>query len=424
MGAPMRRLAIGLGCLALALLLSPPALAAPAWLAPQTISVSGEDANYSQVATDPQGDAVAVWQSIEGGSWTARATTRTAGGSWSAPASISAPGESVYALQVAVDGAGSAIAVWQVLDGDYFNYAIQAATRPAGGAWSAPVNLSPAGENSELAQVSVNARGDATVVWERFEAGQRIVRAVTRPASGGWSAAASLSAAGPVSLHPQVAVDGAGDATVVWERYDGSSFRIEAATRTAGGGWSAPVSLSAAGQSGAEPDVAAGLEGDTVAIWRRRNNGTLWVAQAATHSPGIGWSAPANLSAMDDDVRFPLVSSDDRGGATVVWERVTGGDHITQAATHSPGGGWSTPASLSAAGQPAYFPQIAGNGAGAAVAVWYRYDGSVYVAQAATHSPGGGWSAPAKPLRRRRGRLQPQGRRRFRGQRGCGLGTA
>jgi hypothetical protein len=37
-------------------------LAAPAWLAPQDLSAAGQDAHVLQVAVDGQGNAIAVWQ--------------------------------------------------------------------------------------------------------------------------------------------------------------------------------------------------------------------------------------------------------------------------------------------------------------------------------------------------------------------------
>ena len=53
---------------------------------------------------------------------------------------VSASGADAFNPAVAVDPRGDAVSTWVRFDGS--NYVAQAAVRPAGGTWQAPVNLS------------------------------------------------------------------------------------------------------------------------------------------------------------------------------------------------------------------------------------------------------------------------------------------
>src|SRR5262245_45110046 len=113
-GGPMSRHGVrskavaAFACLALSLIAAPPALATPTWLAPVNLSEAGQGAFAPQVASDAQGDAVAVWQRFNGSNEIIQAATKPAGGSWQAPVNLSDAGQSAFAPQVASDAQGDA----------------------------------------------------------------------------------------------------------------------------------------------------------------------------------------------------------------------------------------------------------------------------------------------------------------------------
>jgi hypothetical protein len=152
-------------CALFLLLPATPAIAAPAWLAPVDVTATGQIGHRTapQVAVDPGGDAVAVWKGYNGTDEILEAASRPAGGSWEAPVDLSATGEDASEPQVTVDSGGDAVAVWKRYNGA--NYIIEAASRPAGGSWEAPVNLSATGQNSYEPQVAVGPGGSAVSVW-------------------------------------------------------------------------------------------------------------------------------------------------------------------------------------------------------------------------------------------------------------------
>ena len=302
--------------------------AAPAWRAPAALSATGQSASESQVALDAQGDATAVWRRYNGTDWIVEASTRLAGGSWQTPIALSASGQNAERPQVALDAQGDATAVWGRYNGT--NYIVEASTRPAGGSWQTPIALSAAGQSAEETQVALDPQGDATAVWHRSNGTDFIVEASTRPAGGSWQTPIALSAAGQEAYAPQVALDAQGDATAVWRRSNGTNEIIEASTRPAGGSWQTPIALSAAGQSAEETQVALDAQGDATAVWERYN-GTDYIIEASTRPAGGSWQTPIALSAAGQEAYFPQVALDAQGDATAVWERYNGANYIIEA---------------------------------------------------------------------------------------------
>lgn len=362
------------------------AAAAPTWLPVVTLSDAGQDAQTPQVAVDANGDAIAVWVPSRGteplGAQVAR---RPAGAAWTSPVTLSQL--PAYDLHVATDAKGDAVAVWE--SHPHASYRVQAVRRPAGGAWTSPVMLSAAGENARDAQVAVDARGDAVVVWDRFDGAHWRVQATRRPLAGPWSRPVTLSAAGQDGRFPQVAVDAKGDALVVWGRLDGAHSRILAASRRPGGAWTSPVTLSGSEHAVGDPQAAMDAKGDVVVVWGRLDRAAgLEQAQAVRRPVGGAWTSPVTLSGPEDAVGAPQVAVDRNGDAVVVWT-ARGGVH---SARRPAGGAWTSPVKLSKREFRASTPQVAMDAKGDAVAVWQRWDGVNYRVQATRRPAGGPWA--------------------------------
>ena len=133
---------------------------------------------------------------------------------------------------------------------------VWAAPAVAAPTWLSPVDVSLAGQSALEPQVAIDAAGDAVAVWDRSNGANTIVQAAARPAGGSFGAPVDLSVAGGNALVPQVAIDPAGDAVAVWTRFNGSNVIVQAAARPAGGSFGAPVDLSLAGQNAIHPQVA------------------------------------------------------------------------------------------------------------------------------------------------------------------------
>ena len=379
-----------------AALVASPAGAAPTWR-PVTnlfadLSVGGS-AQSPAVGVDPAGNATAIWSRSDGTQWVVQVSTRHAGGSWSAPVDIAA-GHRIHNPQLAVDPAGNVVAVWRRTD--TVGSVVQAATMTSGGTWSTPVDLSAdpsvdTMQKTEFPRVAVDATGAATATWSRYDGKSYVVQAATLAPGGTWTAAVDVSTPGQSARTPELAVDPAGNATLVWV----AAGVVQSAARPAGGTWSAPVNLSAASLMTSNPQVVADPSGTAIAVWHRLDTGA-YVVESASRPIGGTWTAPVRLSAPGvDTFSTPQVGVGPRGATVAVWQRHDGSSWVVAAATRTAGGGWTPSVDVSESGRDAWDPQVAVDSAGNATAVWSATvpDSWQRVVQGARLG-GGVWSAP------------------------------
>jgi hypothetical protein len=137
----------------------------PGWPLPTTISVPGQVAERPQLALAPNGVAVAVWEHPAGKETVIQAASRSPAGTWLAPATLSESGEVAKQPHVAIGGGGGAFAVWDHNNGS--NEVIQSAVMPAGGTWQPPTTLSESGQDAYIPAVAADREGDAVAIWER-----------------------------------------------------------------------------------------------------------------------------------------------------------------------------------------------------------------------------------------------------------------
>jgi hypothetical protein len=282
-----------------------------------------------EVAVDAAGEAIAIWHGPDPRDSIVRVATLKPGRRWSAGRKLSADGRNAVAPQIAVDPAGAAAAVWRRRDGH--RSIVEAATRTAAGAWSGPTALSAAGENSVAPAVAIDPAGESVAIWKRFDGAHSIVQSASRAAGAAWSRPVNLSAPGRNAEEPEVAIDPAGEATAVWERFDGRFDRIQSASRRRGGSWSKATDLSGRGRSSHEPQVAVDAAGEVIAAWQRTTGGGPEV-QAVLRPAGSPWAGPTGLGPSTGGFEELDVGISAGGEALVVW----GGSELSAADRRAP----------------------------------------------------------------------------------------
>jgi hypothetical protein len=372
------------------------------WLPPVAISETGEHVSSPpQVVLDAQGDATAVWSEWDGDDTVVESSYRPAGEGWQAPVDISeasgatvlVPGEHDAAYpRIAVDGDGDVTVVWERSTGAD-ETAIQAASRPAGGDWQAPVDVSEPSvtASDEEPWVAADERGDVTAVWKR----EGVVQSALRPAGEGWQAPVDVSEPGVEALTPQAAADAAGDATAVWMIEVEGRLLPRTAYRPAGGDWGAPTDI-ADGEEGGDPQIALDAHGDTLVVWTGNGGGGA-ALRGAYRPAGAEWQAPVAISAGGEEVQFPRLALDAHGDALVVWGGDTyaaGGYERVKVAYRPAGGAWEAATALSEDGGNASPGAVAFDQQGNAVVIWQRQSDSEEAIQAAYRPAGGAWEAP------------------------------
>jgi len=149
-----------------------------------------------------QGDAAAAWVASGG---TDLVATRSADGSW-APAVTLSTTSGDGRIDVAIDGAGDARAIFGQLSGSNPNFISVAYTsaRPAGGAWSTPALLSAPGDATTSPHVVADAAGTFVASWVDNTTGLTVL---TSPPGGGFGPATTFPEAfGDLKIAPGYAV--------------------------------------------------------------------------------------------------------------------------------------------------------------------------------------------------------------------------
>lgn len=376
-----RRLsAIVIGCCIAAVCAVAPARATPTWSPLLRLSPNdgGPVVAAPRVAVDNAGDVTVAWERAS----VIQAISRAAGSAaWSSIADLGfGRGGSI-----AVGARGDAVVTFT--KGGYPSY-VQAVYRsgPAG-AWTEPVTLSSDGTASG-GRVAVNERGDAVVVWSRSGPNGLVDQASARTvASGVWEAERDISdpgwntaaRGGPIAIDDvgnavagvvragrsatspfvqitdrnaatgvwartgdlagpyldvwsvQAAFDGAGNVVAAWivTRREGARIveQIETSSRSAGGSWSRPVTISQQADSVGQLRLGVARDGTAIVVWSQASIGDRGGAFASVRRPPSAvWSPPVELSPQERGVSVWEVdlAVDRRGNAVAVWTDYSG----------------------------------------------------------------------------------------------------
>lgn len=350
------------------------------------LSASGEDALAPQVAVAPDGTATVVWMRHDGTDFRIQARRLTPGGTpEEATRILSGEGQDAAAPQLDVAPDGEATVVWKRWDG--FRYLVQVRRIAADGTAEAPAQrLSEPKQDAVEPRVAVALDGTATVVWSRFDGEDSIVQARQVEDDGTLEESIDdLSAAGESAIQPQVDLGPGGEATVVWNRFDGANWIVQSERISPAGTPAGAVqNLSAVGRSAAEPQLAVDDEGAAAVVWDRFD-GSSFVVQARRLDPaGSPLGAAVNLSASGRDAAEPQLALAPDGDATVLWSRFDGANWIVQRRDLGTDGTLGAIATLSASGRNAGDPALAWGSDGTLAMTWKRFAGAGEVVQAQT----------------------------------------
>jgi hypothetical protein len=275
------------------------------------------------LAVAPGGAATAVWTVEVSGGYDMRTVFRAPGAAsfTGPPATLESYVEDIVgyapAVRVAVDGTGAFTTVWtnHQLAPQPRAPVIRAARRTPGASFGPAATISGGSVNDKAADphpdLALNAAGDALVVWNRWFEDVATVQGARRPGPGAFDA--PLTAGGP-GVAPQgapaAALDAQGRGAAVWSQ----SGAIHGSRLT--GAFAMPEVLSGAGAT-TSPDVVFDAAGNAVAVWTR--DGRVESAAYDVVAPTAGEvSAPA-AGATGEDLRFSGSGGDGESATEVSW---------------------------------------------------------------------------------------------------------
>jgi hypothetical protein len=279
--------------------------AAGSWSAP-TVVAHGFLDGPRQLGIDADGNATLVYDDAVSASRVDAVTLDAATGTWSSSVEIGRSRTEVADPQIGVDAHGDAVAVWStqrlkpsgsVMTADRFDSWVEAAERPAGGAWRPAVRIGPETqffydvdfeEGPSGPQVALDARGDAIAIWQQSAGRDKLTAVAASLKSGArrWQPVAPLDSGEAVS--PRVAVSTSGWATVAWQ--NGTTGVSTRSGPVSGSRWSAVVKFPGSSKSRAYHLQLVAGAGHSAALGYSRSD-----ASVALAIRGLSWGKAVGI---------------------------------------------------------------------------------------------------------------------------------
>jgi len=294
------------------------------------------DALDPQIAIDINGNALAVWN--QDGDATASTrydiwANRYTPAGWGTPVLIETndPG-TAFGQQVAIDPSGNALVVWEQYGGSVND--VWANRYTAGtDTWDTASLIETDNLGSaDAPQIAIDANGNGLAVWQQYD-GMRYNITANRYTAGSawgsawWAAAAIESDNTSNAIQPQIAFDTSGNALAIWQQNTVSGVNIWANRYAAGSGtWgtAALVENNSVGTS-SYPQIAFDTSGNALAVWYQ-NDGLRTNILANRYAAGTGTWGTATLIETDNagSADSPQIAIDANGNALAVWEQTDG----------------------------------------------------------------------------------------------------
>lgn len=354
-------------------------------------------AYYPQVASDGSGNAVAVWQQQDGIRNHIWSNRYVVGEGWGDAEMIEdEPTASAVNPRVAVDPAGNAVAVWEQVGAVGFDIWSNWYVVDEGWGVAELVETSSLGSATDP-EVAIDSSGNAVVVWVQVDLYQQSVWSSRSSAGAGWGISELIEFDdSTAAFNPDVSVDPSGNATAVWEHWGGPSMTIWSNRYVVGEGWEETALVDTETPTGSfNPEVVMDGSGNAVAVWERWDGVSLEIA-ANRYVAGVGWGASGYIGAGSSvEALGPKAAADGAGDVMVVWSQYDDGYFNIWSNRYVPVTGWGPAEKVGLdKTDTVRYPQVGSDSSGNAIAVWEEWDGAEMDIWSNRYVAGAGWGVP------------------------------
>ncbi|MEK7747941.1 MAG: M12 family metallo-peptidase [Nitrospirota bacterium] len=335
------------------------------------------NASFPKVAVNANGNIMAIWQQADKKRNDIWARSFVPGTGWETSVLIETndTGTALFP-QVALDSEGNAIAIWQQANKKRMD--IWANRFVAGTGWETPVLIETNNTGSaSLPQVGVDSNGNAMAIWQQSNKKRMDIWANRFISGIGWETPTLIETRDIGSaLVPQIAVDPKGNAMAVWQQSDSKKKSIWANRYTVNVGWESPVVIEIDDiERASAPQITVDSEGNAVVVWRQSNRGVahIWANSYVTNT---GWQVPIRIDTKNaGNANLPQVSMNLTGNAVAVWQQTIKGQSHIWANRFLPNTGWQGAARINTDDKGnAKEPKVSIDASGSAIAVWQQSD--------------------------------------------------
>ena len=240
---------------------------------------------------------------------------------------------------------------------------------------------------SEYPHIAMDGLGNAVVVWDQeLTTGNHTVRSNTftaSPSPGSWGTASNVSTSSTSSQKPLVVMQSNNNAIALWERKNGGNLDPWVNTYVIGGVWAvaSETQLAATNNNMGKFQIATDGGGNATAVWSDDTAG--WVSMAEYYTGGA-WGAVESMGTGT----LPSIAMASGQNPVSLWFSNPG---INSSWRTPP---WTAATSLSATSTLTQTTRTELNTAGDALGVWDETNGTKYQIEAKVYT-GGFWGATA-----------------------------
>ncbi len=353
--------------------------------------------NPAELAFDANGNAIAIWSQTFTTRLSIYASHYLKGTGWGAPVLLEVSTYIASQPQVAMNDNGDAIAVWQQTSATSSNIW---ASHYDGTSWSVPALIETDDTGSAgFPQINIDNSGNALAVWRHHDGTRNNVMANRYTAGDGWGTAALIESVDTDNVSGiKMAMDGSGNALVVWDQYDGNrdniwANRFDSNTTS----WDGAVQIDNNDTGGAyTAQITMNDAGNAVAIWQQRDGIDDNIA-ANTYIAGSGWGTAEVIDNRTERADYMNVAIDANGNALAIWQQSDGAFESVYSNYYTAGSGWGTPELIESSDNAVPYDsliQIAMDANGNGIATWPFYYATPGYSNIAVNRyvAGSGWS--------------------------------
>jgi hypothetical protein len=215
-----------------------------------------------------------------------------------------------------------------------------------------------------------------------------------------WGTAGLIETSDALAESPQIAMDIDGNAIVVWEQIGAFKNYNVLARRFANGSWKTAELLEAdeSGRASSSQQISMTGAGRAIAVWQRQGSGSYNIS--VNRFDGAAWGGAAFIDSNSVLPRDPQITGNDAGEAIAVWE-----DSYHIWANRFDGTSWGQAALIENNSDQAFTPQIAMDSYGNAICVWPQRNSSGFSIWAARFN--GSYWGTAEMLANNSGTIDP-----------------
>jgi len=243
---------------------APVVIPAKAWGTAELIEADTGNAEYPQIAFDPDGNAIAVWEQRDNNGIMCIYSNRydsTTG--WGTAEDIDMTNFHAFEPQIGIDSYGNALVVWrQGTNNDIYSNRYDSTT-----GWGTPMRIESVNNPGNEPQIAINSDGNAIAIWTQDN--QYVYSNRYDSGTGLWDTEVLIETDAGNADSPQVAIDPDGNAIVVWRQDDGTSYSIYSRRYTSGTGWGTAELIENNDGNAYEPQVAIDPDGNAIAVWQQ-----------------------------------------------------------------------------------------------------------------------------------------------------------